>query len=80
MTGGADRLAEMILGLAERDPALLDRLDLAASAAASGDPAEVAGRCRAALTRALRTGRFVEYARPAPGPGACSTCWTSWKA
>jgi uncharacterized Zn finger protein len=78
---GADRLAEMILDLAERDPALLDRLDLAASAAAPGDPAEVAGRCRAALKRALRTGRFVEYAaRPAPGPGACSTCWTSWKA
>ena len=58
---GADRLAEMILDLAERDPALLDRLDLAASAAAPGDPAEVAERCRAALKRALRTGRFVEY-------------------
>jgi hypothetical protein len=55
---GADRLAEMVLDLAERDPALLDRLDLAASAAAPGDPAEVAERCRAALTRALRTGRF----------------------
>jgi uncharacterized Zn finger protein len=57
---GEDRLAEMILDLAERDPALLDRLDLAASAAA-GDPDEVAERCRAALKRALRTGRFVEY-------------------
>lgn len=58
---GADRLSEMVLDLAERDPALLDRLDLSAIAAAPGDPAEVAGRCRAALKRALRTGRFVEY-------------------
>ncbi len=57
---GVDRLAEMILDLAERDPALLDRLDLAASAA-SGDTAEVAECCRAALKRALRTGRFVDY-------------------
>lgn len=57
---GAERLAEMLLDLAERDPALLDRLHLAASAA-SGDPDEVAERCRTALKRALRTGRFVEY-------------------
>jgi uncharacterized Zn finger protein len=57
---GVKRLAEMLLDLAERDPALLDRLDLAASAA-SGDPDEVAERCRAALKRALRTGRFVDY-------------------
>ncbi|MFC7556409.1 SWIM zinc finger domain-containing protein [Pseudoroseomonas wenyumeiae] len=57
---GVEQLAEMILGLAERDPVLFDRLDLAASAA-SGDPAEAAGRCRAALKRVLRTSRFVEY-------------------
>lgn len=57
---GVERLAEMILDLAERDPALLDRLDLAARAAA-GDAAVLAQRCRAALKRALRTGRFVEY-------------------
>jgi hypothetical protein len=57
---GVERLAEIILDFAERDPVLFDRLDLAASAA-SGDPAEVAGRCRAALKRALRTSRFVEY-------------------
>jgi uncharacterized Zn finger protein len=57
---GVEQLAEMILDLAERDPVLFDRLDLAASAA-SGDPAEVAGRCRAALKRVLRTSRFVEY-------------------
>ncbi|MEO3475334.1 DUF6880 family protein [Roseomonas sp. CAU 1739] len=58
---GADRLVEMILHLAERDPALLGRLDLAASAA-SGDPEDVAERCRKALHRALRTGRYVDYA------------------
>ncbi|MGG5889676.1 SWIM zinc finger family protein [Falsiroseomonas sp. HC035] len=57
---GVERLAEMILDLAERDAALLDRLDLAARAAA-GDAAGLAQRCRAALKRALRTGRFVEY-------------------
>jgi hypothetical protein len=57
---GVERLAEMILDLAERDPVLFDRLDLAASAA-SGDPAEIASRCRAALKRVLRTSRFVEY-------------------
>jgi hypothetical protein len=57
---GVERLAEMILDLAERDPVLFDRLGLSASAA-SGDPAEVASRCRAALKRVLRTSRFVEY-------------------
>jgi tetratricopeptide (TPR) repeat protein len=57
---GVERLAEMILDLAERDPALLDRLDLAARAA-GGDAVGLAQRCRAALKRALRTGRFVEY-------------------
>ncbi|WP_207540465.1 SWIM zinc finger family protein [Sabulicella rubraurantiaca] len=57
---GVERLAEMVLDLAERDPALLDRLDLATRAAA-GDAAELAQRCRAALKRVLRTGRFVEY-------------------
>jgi uncharacterized Zn finger protein len=57
---GVDRLADMILGLAERDQALLDRLDLAAGAATS-DPEELAERCRKALRRALRTGGFVEY-------------------
>jgi hypothetical protein len=55
-----ERLAEMILDLAERDTVLFDRLELAASAA-SGDPAEVASRCRAALKRVLRASRFVEY-------------------
>ncbi len=58
---GAERLVEMILHLAERDPALLDSLDLAASAA-SGDPEELAEQCRKTLHRALRTGRFVDYA------------------
>jgi len=59
---GVDRLVELILGLAERDPALFDRLDLAASAAV-GDPAELGARCRAALKRALRApGGFVDYA------------------
>ena len=59
---GVDRLVELILGLAESDPVLLDRLDLAASAA-SGAPEELAARCRTALRRALRTGGFVDYAR-----------------
>ncbi|MBV1797584.1 SWIM zinc finger domain-containing protein [Siccirubricoccus sp. G192] len=58
---GIDRLVGLILDLAERDPVLLDRLDLAAAAAA-GNPAELGARCRAALKRALRTGRFVDYA------------------
>jgi len=47
--------------LADRDPALFDRLEIAACAAA-GDPATLGKRLAAALKRALRTGRFVDYA------------------
>jgi hypothetical protein len=58
---GAEKLAGMLLDLAERDPSLLERLDIAATAA-SGDAVQVGQRLRAALRRALGTGRrFIEY-------------------
>lgn len=57
---GVERLAEMLLDLAARDPILLERLDLAATAA-SGDTAGIARRLREALRRALGTGgRFMD--------------------
>jgi hypothetical protein len=58
---GKTRLIEMILDLSDRDPALLDRLEIAASAAV-GDPGALGKRLAGALKRALHTGRFVEYA------------------
>jgi uncharacterized Zn finger protein len=58
---GAEKLADMLIDLGERDPALLDRLDLAATAA-SGNAAQIAKRLREALRRALGTGRrFIDY-------------------
>lgn len=58
---GETRLIEMILDLADHDPALFDRLEIAASAA-SGDPATLGKRLADALKRALHTGRFADYA------------------
>lgn len=58
---GAERLAEMLLDLAERDAALLARLELAATAA-SGDTKQLGKRLRYALRRALGTGRrFIDH-------------------
>ncbi len=57
---GAETLARMLLELAEDDPALMRRLDLAASAAAA-PMAEHAGRLRRALREALTPRRFVGY-------------------
>ena len=56
---GTTKLAAMLLDLAERDPALLRRLDLAASAA-EAPPAEHAARLRQALGSALRPSGDVE--------------------
>jgi hypothetical protein len=58
---GAETLADMLLGLAERDPALLRRLDLAASAARA-PVAEHAARLRETLRATLRPRHFVDYA------------------
>jgi len=57
---GAERLAELLLDAAERDPALFDRLELAARLA-GGDPRQIGAQSRALLQQALRTGRYVDY-------------------
>jgi uncharacterized Zn finger protein len=54
-----DALVEMLLGLAERDPALFRRLDLAA--APQLDDKALEARLRRALDSAIRTGGFVPY-------------------
>lgn len=62
---GVDALVEMIVGLAERDPALFRRLDLAA-ATDHADDKTLEARLRKAIDDATRTRRFVDYSR-APG-------------
>jgi uncharacterized Zn finger protein len=57
---GAEALAGMLIEIAADDPALMRRLDLAASAAAT--PAEKhAAKLRESLAEVLRPRRFVEY-------------------
>lgn len=53
-------LVDILVDLAERDPAIFQRLDLAA-AAASGDDATLEARLKKAVDAASRTGRFVDY-------------------
>lgn len=61
LTGlGAETLADMLLDLAERDMALLRRLDLAASATTTS-PAEHAGRLRQELRHVLRPRDFIPW-------------------
>jgi uncharacterized Zn finger protein len=57
---GLDALVEMIVDLAERDSALLRRLDISA-AASQGDDGVAIMRLRKALEAATRTRGFVEY-------------------
>jgi tetratricopeptide (TPR) repeat protein len=56
-----DALVDMILGLAEHDPALFRKLDLAA-AALQGDEKAIEARLRTAIDRATRIRGFIEYA------------------
>lgn len=57
---GTEALAALLLEQAEADPALLRRLDLAASAAAAG-PADHAGRLREVLQEVLSPPDYVDY-------------------
>ncbi len=57
---GTDALTEMVLELAERDPALFRKLDMAAAAKQEGGKA-LETRLRKALDSATRTGGFVDW-------------------
>jgi uncharacterized Zn finger protein len=57
---GVEGLVEMIVGLAERDPALLKELELSATAATSDDETLLA-QFKKAITDATRTHGYVEY-------------------
>lgn len=57
---GADALVDMIVDMAERDPALFRRLDMAA-AAVRADDETLAARLRKAIDGATRTRGFVDY-------------------
>lgn len=57
---GVDALVEMIVGMAERDPALFRKLDVAA-ATIGADAASLAGRLRRAIDTATRTRGFIDY-------------------
>ena len=57
---GVERLVEMVVGLAERDPLLLKELELSAVAAAADDKTLLA-QFKKAITEATRTHGFVEY-------------------
>ena len=54
-------LVALLLDLAERDPALLRRLEIAAAAAGKGDAKALEARLRKAIDGATRTRGFVEY-------------------
>ena len=55
-----EELVDMIVGLAEADPALFRRLDLVATAQ-SEDDETLKARFEAAIDRATRTGGYVDY-------------------
>lgn len=57
---GVDALVDLLIDLAERDPALLRKLDTAATAA-RGDDKTLAARLRKAIDQATRPRRFIEY-------------------
>jgi len=57
---GVDVLVEMIVDMAERDPALFRRLDLAATIV-NGDEKTLEARLRKAIDGATRTRGFVDY-------------------
>ncbi len=57
---GTDALVEMIVELAERDPALFRKLDMAA-AATGADDKTLETRLRKAIDAATRTGGFVDW-------------------
>jgi hypothetical protein len=58
--GGIERLVEMVIGFAERDPSLLKELELSATAAIADD-ATLFAQFRKAITDTTRTQGFVEY-------------------
>ena len=57
---GVDTLVAMIVDLAERDPTLFRKLDMAATSA-SADEKTVAARLRKAIDAAIRTDYYVDY-------------------
>ncbi len=59
---GAEALVEMIVGLAEDDPALLRRLDIAASVVGADDKT-LKKRIAAAIDHATDTGGYVDYGK-----------------
>lgn len=61
---GIDALVEMIVDLAEHDPALFRRLDMAA-AAVDADDKTLEKRLRRSIDDATRTGGFIEYRQAA---------------
>jgi uncharacterized Zn finger protein len=58
---GVERLAEMVIGLAERDPALLKELEL--SAAAAADDKTLLAQFKKAITEATRTRGSIDYSK-----------------
>ena len=56
----AAALVDILVDLAERDPAIFQRFDLAA-AASSGNDATLEARLKKAIESATRTGRFIDY-------------------
>jgi hypothetical protein len=57
---GINAVVEMVVGLAERDPALFRRLDLAATAVRADDKT-LEARLRRAIDEATRTRGFIDY-------------------
>jgi uncharacterized Zn finger protein len=61
-TKGVDALVEIVLNLAEHDPALLRRLEIAAAMAGADDEA-LGSQLRASIRDATRTRGYVDYRR-----------------
>jgi hypothetical protein len=60
---GGDALVDLIVGIAERDPALFRKLDSASTVATAtgGDDKKIEARLRKLIDGATRTGNFVDF-------------------
>ncbi|SME99439.1 Uncharacterized conserved protein, contains Zn finger domain [Tistlia consotensis] len=67
-TRSVEALVETIVGIAERDPALLRKLEIAAAATGADDKA-LEARLKRAIRDATRTGGFVDYWQAAAWAG-----------
>jgi tetratricopeptide (TPR) repeat protein len=75
---GVDALVEMIMDIAERDPALFRRLDMAA-ATVNADERTLEARLRKVLDQATRTRGYVDYREAAGWAEGVNSALAAWE-